>query len=134
MKGLVYLILLSAFMLGACAHLDNGFMRSAEPLPKGGSRGFASVSSSYSYTPGLNFEPDGTLGLNSRPNAVQRIQTWVSSYRQDWTSEWVKDSRSGGSCLSLLGRILTTMNSLKTVIPLFPSPMPFAAMCLTCLY
>ena len=50
MKGLVYLILLSAFMLGACAHLDNGFLRSAEPLPKGDSRGFASVSSSYCLT------------------------------------------------------------------------------------
>lgn len=58
--------MLSALILSACAHLDNSYLRSAEPLPKGKARGMALVSSSYSYAPALNFEPDSTLGLNSR--------------------------------------------------------------------
>lgn len=62
----IYLLLLSALMLSACAHLDNGFMRSAEPLEKGEARGSFGVSSSYSYAPGLNFEPDSLIDLNSR--------------------------------------------------------------------
>ncbi|MDD2211333.1 MAG: hypothetical protein PHN71_08470 [Candidatus Cloacimonetes bacterium] len=66
MKVQIYLSLLSALILSACAHLDNSFLRSAEPLPKGKARGMALVSSSYSFAPALNFEPDSTLGLNSR--------------------------------------------------------------------
>lgn len=66
MKVHIYLSLLSALILSACAHLDNSHLRSAEPLPKGKARGMALVSSSYSYAPALNFEPDSTLGLNSR--------------------------------------------------------------------
>ncbi|MCB5266311.1 MAG: hypothetical protein LHW41_08755 [Candidatus Cloacimonetes bacterium] len=66
MKAPIYLLLISALLLGACAHLDNSFLRSAEPLAKGDARGIALVSSSYSYASGLNFEPDSTLGLNSR--------------------------------------------------------------------
>nr|MDK2851636.1 hypothetical protein [Candidatus Cloacimonadota bacterium] len=34
------------------------------PLPKGKARGMALVSSSYSYAPALNFEPDSTLGFD----------------------------------------------------------------------
>lgn len=66
MKAPHYLLLLAALLLSACAHLDNGFMRSAEPLEKGETRNSFGVSSSYSMSPGLNFEPDSLLGLNSR--------------------------------------------------------------------
>ena len=66
MKTHIYLLLLSALLLSACAHLDNGFLRSAEPLPGGDTREFVIASSSYSYAPGLDFEPDSALGLNSR--------------------------------------------------------------------
>ena len=62
----LYLLLLSALLLSACAHLDNGFMRSAEPLEKGEIRQFIGISSSYSYAPGLNFQPDSILVLNAR--------------------------------------------------------------------
>ncbi|MDD4560397.1 MAG: hypothetical protein WCQ59_06875 [Candidatus Cloacimonadaceae bacterium] len=71
MKVHIYLSLLSVLMLSACTHLDNCFLRSAEPLPKGKARGTASLSSSYSYAPALNFEPDSTLGLNSRPREAE---------------------------------------------------------------
>ncbi|MCB5261186.1 MAG: hypothetical protein LHW64_02640 [Candidatus Cloacimonetes bacterium] len=65
MKAPLYLLLLSVLLLSACAHLDNGFMRSALPLEKGEARGSFGVSSSYSYAPGLNFEPDSLMDLNS---------------------------------------------------------------------
>lgn len=66
MKTPIYLLLLATLILSACAHLDNGFLRSAEPLQRGNSHGFVSPSLSYSYAPALNFEPDSTLALNSR--------------------------------------------------------------------
>lgn len=66
MKVPLYLLLLSVLLLSACAHLDNGFMRSAEPLEKGEIRGSFGISSSYSYAPGLDFEPEHILVLNNR--------------------------------------------------------------------
>lgn len=89
MKAPIYLLLLSILTLSACAHLDNGFMRSAEPLEKGDIRGSFGISSSYSYVPGLDFEPDYSLNLNNR----LRGSEYVARHRQGWTSAWAKDSR-----------------------------------------
>ncbi len=66
MKISLYLLLLAALMLSACAHMDNGFMRSAEPLVAGKARMSYAISSSYSYAPGLNFQPDSILVLSDR--------------------------------------------------------------------
>ncbi|MDD3563736.1 MAG: hypothetical protein PHR32_08695 [Candidatus Cloacimonetes bacterium] len=53
-------------MLSACAHMDNGFMRSAQPLVAGKARMSYAISSSYSYAPGLSFQPDSILVLSDR--------------------------------------------------------------------
>ena len=66
MKTSLYLLLLSALMLSACAHLDNGFMRSAQPLKPGQSRHTWGGSSSYTYAAGLDIQPDSLLTYGNR--------------------------------------------------------------------
>ncbi len=73
MKTPISLLLLLILMLSACAHLDNGFMRSAEPLESGEIRYATGMSSSYSYAPGLNFEPDSILVLNAREKRADQL-------------------------------------------------------------
>ncbi|MCK9584532.1 MAG: hypothetical protein M0R69_06440 [Candidatus Cloacimonetes bacterium] len=66
MKAPLYLLLLSVLLLSACAHLDNGFMRSAQPLEPGQARHTWGCSSSYTYAAGLQIEPDSLLAHSDR--------------------------------------------------------------------
>ncbi len=71
MKIPISLLLLLILMLSACAHLDNGFMRSAEPLGKGETRPFLAISSSYTYAPGLIIEPDSVLAYSDHKDKAE---------------------------------------------------------------
>lgn len=66
MRASLYLILLAALVLSACAHLDNGFLRSAEPLECMEFRSTLGISSSYTYAPGLRVEPDSIIAALNR--------------------------------------------------------------------
>lgn len=67
MRALLYITCFTSLLMSACAHLDNGFLRSAEPLKSMECRQMVSIASSYAYAPGLSVEPDSIIApLNRR--------------------------------------------------------------------
>jgi hypothetical protein len=65
---LVALAFMLLLLIG-CAHMDNGFLRSAEPLQAGELRIAHTHSSSFSFAPGLELSPDS---LNTFSKMEQR--------------------------------------------------------------
>lgn len=59
-------MMLLGLMLTGCAHMDNSFLRSAEPLSAGQQRVAHAHSSSYSYAPALVLSPDSLNVFSER--------------------------------------------------------------------